>query len=288
MILVVGGTGRLGTLVVRRLVASGHRVRVLTRGPARGAHLVGPEVELVIGDLRDPPTLAPAVMGVDTVVSAAHGFEGTGRDNPASVDRDGNANLVQATAEVGAAVVLVSIVGAAPDHPMELFRMKAAAEKTVRRSGCAWTVVRSAAFAELHLELMRQSAGDSGRPLVFGRGDNPVNFVSVIDVAAVVDLAVRNPGMRGRVLEVAGPANLTFNELAALAQRRLGTSDRKPRHIPRPVLRSLATTRHVINSRIARRAGAAVVLDTEDMALGAGPLRGAYPQVPCTVVTAAL
>ena len=32
-------------------------------------------------------------------------------------------------------------------------------------------------------------AGRSGRPLVFGKGDNPINFVSVIDVAAVVEHA---------------------------------------------------------------------------------------------------
>ena len=41
MILVVGGTGTLGTRLVRRLSDRGQSVRVLTRDPARAAHLPG-------------------------------------------------------------------------------------------------------------------------------------------------------------------------------------------------------------------------------------------------------
>ena len=57
MILVAGATGTLGTEVVRRLADRGEPVRVLTRDPARAAHL--PEtVEILAGDLRDPATIA--------------------------------------------------------------------------------------------------------------------------------------------------------------------------------------------------------------------------------------
>lgn len=51
---------------------------------------------------------------------------------------------------------------------------------------------------------------------MFGRGDNPVNFVSAADVAALTALTVTDPGLRGQVLELGGPDNLTFNQLAAL------------------------------------------------------------------------
>ena len=50
-VLVAGGTGRLGTLVVERLVARGRQVRVLTRDPQRAAHLPS-AVEVVQGDVR--------------------------------------------------------------------------------------------------------------------------------------------------------------------------------------------------------------------------------------------
>ena len=69
------------------------------------------------------------------------------------------------------------------------------------------------------------------KPLVFGRGDNPINFVSVDDVAAVVARAVTDLQLRDMVLEVGGPENLTFNQLAALLQSVCGLPG-KVRHVP--------------------------------------------------------
>jgi uncharacterized protein YbjT (DUF2867 family) len=265
VILVAGGTGRLGALVVAGLTARGERVRVLTRDPTRAASLEGPLVEVALGDVRDPSSLGPAVAGARTVVSAVHGFAGPGRVTPESVDRDGNANLVAAARAATADMVLVSVFGATAGHPMELFRMKAAAEDNLRTSGVPWTIVRASGFLELYLDLMRRTAGGSGRPLVFGRGQNPINFVAVTDVAhAVVDAAF-DPSQRGRTVTVTGPRNLTLNELAAMAQQELGTAAKPPRHIPRAALRVLAATHVVGNSAVSRQANAALIMDTIDM-----------------------
>ena len=125
-----------------------------------------------------------------------------------------NANLIDAAARAGAAFVLVSVVGASPGHPIGLFRAKHAAEDTLRASGIGWTIVRATAFMETWATIMSQSLQTSGKVLVFGRGDNPVNFVSATDVAAVTALAVTDPGLRGQVLELGGPDNLTFNQEA--------------------------------------------------------------------------
>ena len=273
MILVAGGTGRLGRLVVAEFVARGEPIRVLTRDAARSGLPLGPLVEVVQGDVRARSTLPPAVAGVRVVVSAIHGFAGPGRVTPASVDRDGNANLVAAAKAAGADVVLMSVVGAAPDHAMELFRMKAAAESNLRTSGVQWTIVQASAFLELYLELLRRSAGRSGRPMVFGRGENPINFVAVTEVAGVVVGAVLDPSVRGRTLEVVGPRNLTLNELAAICRREVGTVGKGPRHLPRPALRALAASRFVMASGPARQAHAALIMDSADMTDGSHPTR---------------
>ena len=150
MILVAGGTGTLGTQLVRLLTERGRPVRVLTRDPGRAAQLPG-TVETITGDVRDPATVAAAVAGCTTVVSAVHGFAGPGRPSPESVDRDGNRALIQAAAAAGAEhVVLVSVLDAAPDHPMSLHRAKFAAEQALRTSGLAWTIVRPAAYLRGH------------------------------------------------------------------------------------------------------------------------------------------
>ena len=117
--------------------------------------------------------------------------------------------------------------------------MKHAAEEYLRASGAPWTIVRATAFAEFWLDLLDQTAGASGRPVIFGRGANPINFVSVSDVAALVERAVVDPSTRGATFEIGGPQNLSFNELAAGLQR---ASERTapPRHVPRAMLRLLA------------------------------------------------
>ena len=243
-----GGTGRLGSLVVRGLAGTGADVTVLTRDPARARHLSG-VAALVTGDVRRPETLPPAVAGCDVVVSAVHGFAGPGKVSPESVDRDGNANLIAAAAGAGAEMVMVSVVGASPASPMDLFRCKWAAEEHLRQSGLPWTIVRATAFAETWAAIM-------SRPVVLGRGENPVNFVSVHDVASAVQDAVVASDRRGRVLEIGGPENLTFNQLAALIEGLRG-SGRRVRHVPRPLLRALAP--------LHRMPRAALAMDTTDL-----------------------
>ncbi|MGZ7035958.1 MAG: NAD-dependent epimerase/dehydratase family protein, partial [Ilumatobacteraceae bacterium] len=62
--LVTGGTGYFGSLLVRRLVTAGHRVRVLDLNSAVD---LGDDVELMIGDIRDADVVARAVAGCDIV-----------------------------------------------------------------------------------------------------------------------------------------------------------------------------------------------------------------------------
>jgi uncharacterized protein YbjT (DUF2867 family) len=267
VILVAGGTGRLGRELVARLTGEGREVRVLTRDPARAAHLSG--VEVVVGDVRRPADLTAAVHGVDVVVSAVHGFSAWGR-GPASVDRDGNAHLVDAAAAVGAHVVLLSGLGASATHPIELFRMKAAAEEHLRAAGVPWTIIRPGAFLELYQELIRRTIGRSGRPLIFGRGDNPIVFTPVADVADAVHQAIADPACRGRTIELAGPT-MTMNELAVSL---LDSSDLTPRHVPRPLLHLLSGAR---GTPLGRQAAAALVMDSHDMTHRIRPESGHQP-----------
>ena len=148
-VLVAGGTGRLGALVVTALAARGVQVRVLTRDRPRAARLAGPHVETVLGDVRDPASTAAAIAGVRVVVSAVHGFAGPGGVTPASVDRDGNIHLIEAARAAGAEVVLMSVVGAAPNSAMELFRMKHAAETALAASAVPATIIHTTTFTKL-------------------------------------------------------------------------------------------------------------------------------------------
>lgn len=278
MIAVVGGTGRLGRLVTTRLVGAGEQVRVLARS-APEAPFSGSEFAPL--DLRDHRTTRPAIEGAATVVAAAHGMDPSGGESPASVDRDGNIALVDAARQEGADVVLVSVVGASPDHPLELHRMKWAAEQHLRSSGVGCTIVRASAFAEMWIEMLRRSTAGGQGPQVFGEGENPVNFVSVADVAVAVARAATDLALRGSVVDVGGPEDLTLDELARLVRPGV-----EPRHVPRPALRVMGQAARPFRPSLARLARMSLAMDRADLRFDATPARTAYPWLPCTSVRA--
>jgi uncharacterized protein YbjT (DUF2867 family) len=252
VIVVAGGTGTLGTRLVPRLVGQGLAVRVLTRDPARAQHLAGPGVEVARGDVRDPASVAGALRGASTVISAVHGFAGPGGVSPASVDRAGNAHLVDAAARTGAAFVLVSVVGASPGHPIELFRAKHAAEEMLRASGIPWTIARATAFMETWGTLMGRQLQTSGK-----------------------------------ILELGGPSDLTFNQVAAILQETTGRRA-AVRHIPRPALHTMAMATARLKPALARQARAALAMDTINMTFDPAPTRRAFPDLPNTDMPSAL
>jgi len=72
--LVTGGTGFLGSALVRRLLQAGHQVRVLdndSRGSAACLDDIRSDIEMVSGDIRDAEAVAAAVQGVDSVCHLA-------------------------------------------------------------------------------------------------------------------------------------------------------------------------------------------------------------------------
>lgn len=72
--LVTGGTGFLGSALVRRLVAAGARVRILDNGSRGSTRRLGEaegRVETVVGDVREPGVVADACRGMDVVLHLA-------------------------------------------------------------------------------------------------------------------------------------------------------------------------------------------------------------------------
>lgn len=102
-ILVTGGTGQIGSSIVKALAARGDYVRCLVRKSINPGLLNGLSVELVEGDVTEPESLTSAVHGIEAVVHAAGVVSYWRRMNKAMlrVNVDGTRNLLNAAVDAG-------------------------------------------------------------------------------------------------------------------------------------------------------------------------------------------
>lgn len=99
----------------------------------------------------------------------------------------------------------------------------------------------------------------------------------------MVDLAIHDPSLRGQLLEVAGPENLTLTQLA----NRLIAASGKPgrtRRVPLPLLRTMAVLARPLSPVFARQAQAAVVMNTTDMTVDVSAIRDRFPTIPASTL----
>ena len=103
MILVVGGTGKLGSRVVTVLRAGGRDVRCLVRPGTDESALARQGADVVRGDLTEPASLPQACKGISTVVATAtviaRRLAGARRPSIHQVDQLGMAALIDAAEE---------------------------------------------------------------------------------------------------------------------------------------------------------------------------------------------
>ncbi len=286
MIAIAGGTGRLGAELAARLVERGLQVRILARDPSRVPEPLRGRTEVVRADVRDPATLAVALEGADTVVSAITGFGGPGAAGARAVDGDGNIALIDAAEAAGARhFVLLSVRSAAPDAPVRLFREKHRAEQRLGASRMTGTIIRPTAYMETWLDLMGLPLVTTGRTRIFGRGRNPMNFVSASDVAAIAELALTDPSLQGTVIDAIGPENLTMNELVETVRRVTGAAGRVD-HASPGMMRVLAAVLRFAKPILADQVRAGLLMDTADMRVDPRDGRSRFPSVPMTTLEA--
>ncbi|MXW19175.1 MAG: SDR family oxidoreductase [Gammaproteobacteria bacterium] len=203
LVLVAGATGKTGVLVVQQLKAKGYPVRAFVRNAQKAADRLGPDVEAVVGDLRDPASIAATLDGVDVVVNAAGSGVPAPDDNmPEHVDFEGARNLADAAAGAGVGhYVLISSMGATQDdHQLNrLFNniliWKRKGEDAVAASGIPYTIIRPGG--------LNDGPGNE-QTVIFEQGDLPglEKAISRADVARVTVAAVKDDGARNKVFEI--------------------------------------------------------------------------------------
>jgi uncharacterized protein YbjT (DUF2867 family) len=277
MILIAGGTGVLGSAIARRLLDEGRSVRVMTRVPDRARALAERGAEVIVADLRDLTSLDRAFEGATHVVTTANAFIGTGADSVAAIDEHGHRNLIKAArrARVRQFVYTsASVVDAA--RTIDFFDAKFQIEVELRRSGLPYTILRPTAFMETWAQLIGEPLIKTGKTDIFGSGDNPINFVAVADVATVAVMTIDRPDALNATVEIVGPENLTFLQVADVFERVTGKSGRR-RHVPLQAMRVIAAVGGLFNPVLARKVKAGMMMATVPQAYDPAAMLKQYP-----------
>lgn len=212
MILVVGATGLVGRTIAMQLLAEGHRVRVLVRPGSDYAGLEAAGAEAVLGDLKDPASLAAACRSIATVVTTANSSMRGGEDTAESVDLHGNRALIEAAeAALVSQFVFVSALGVSVDSPVPFFRAKALTEQRLRESGMPHTILSPNLFVEIWAAGVVGGPARAGQPVTLvGAASRRHTFISMHDVARFAVACVGHPAAMNATLPLGGPDALTW------------------------------------------------------------------------------
>ena len=201
-VLVVGGTGTLGTAVAHQLRADGYQVRLLVRREVRRSHLGG--TEYIIGDLEDEDSLRRALDGCHALHLSVRG--GPTAEQFDRVEHHGSGRLARLAAQAGVErLTFVSHSLAAPDAPAPDLRAKFHAEEAIATSGVPYTIFRPTYFMDT---LPRHVQGR--RAVVLGRQARPLHMVAATDFARLVSRSLTVPQSVGLHLDVHGPQAITI------------------------------------------------------------------------------
>lgn len=280
MILIVGGTSALGSTLTRRLLAAGESVRVMTRVPARAAALRAAGATVVQGDLLDHNSLVRACEDARAVVAAAHSFLGRGREASVHVDGEGHRQLIDVAKAAGVRhFVYTSVYDYSPAYrAVPFFRIKFEVERHLKASGLRYTIFRPTAFMDSHAhDLIGAPILAKGKVTLFGRGEQPRNFVAADDVAQFVVLALRDASLAGETVDIGGPENLTNMEVVRLYERVSGRQA-KVTHVPLGVLRAMHGPVRLLHPGLGQVLQTAIVGDsTDQQRFDARPLAARFP-----------
>lgn len=200
----------VGTEICRLLTAGGKPVKALVRAtsdPAKVDKLKSLGATVVQGDLRDAASLKAACQGVSAVISTASSMPFAyqpGENAPHTTDQDGYLSLVAAAKEAGVQqFIYTSFPPMAAAFPLQ--DAKRAVEQSLRASGLTFTLLHPTYFTEVWLSPAVGFDFPNRKVSLYGTGENPISWISFLDVAQFAVACLDNPAAKNATLDLGGP-----------------------------------------------------------------------------------
>ncbi|MGK9055062.1 NmrA family NAD(P)-binding protein [Xaviernesmea oryzae] len=214
-ILVTGATGRLGRLVVERLIALEQPVRVFTRRPETARKLFGKAVQIALGEFADGTSLEAALRGAERLLLLS----------PISATLVADQIAVANAAAASGARRIVKISGSdwTIDPPGSSISgdAHAAVERHLGKLPLERVCLRPNAWMQVSLaNTIRQVL--SGNPVFAANPDAGVGYIDARDIADVAVHQLLADQVAGETLNLTGPHVATPRQIAGLLSAALG------------------------------------------------------------------
>ena len=218
-LVVLGGTGFIGSHLLAQLANDGHRITVLSRNrEQRRAINVLPNVRTISTDVYDRKSLETHIAGHDAVINLVGILNETGGNTFTHAHVDLTATLIAACRQAGVRRIHLMSSLNAGNKASTYLKTRGEAEAQVRNSGLDWTIYRpSVVYGEgdslvsRFLKLLKM-----GPVLPLARPHAVFAPVFVGNVAAAIRRCLDDRASIGQIFELYGPDNL---ELVALVRR---------------------------------------------------------------------
>ncbi len=225
-LLLLGGTGFVGSRLVARLAAQGHGVRVLSRNREKHRELgILPGVSVYSANIYDRATLVRYLRGSDAVINLVGILNETGSAKFRKAHVDLTATLVAACRESGARRIhQMSSLRAGEGQSMYLVT-RGEAERVVRASGLQWTIYRPSVIFGVGDGLVTRFARLLGMlpVLPLARPHAHLAPVAVEDVVeAMMRAIMAGPSSVGQVYELFGPETLELVRIVRMVAAAAG------------------------------------------------------------------
>ncbi len=278
MILVTGGTGFVGSNLIRRLRKADIAVRAVVRDPEKAQALKDIGVDVVEGDVSGKASLEKAAEGCERVVHLVGIIQETPGATFRSVHVEGTRNVLEAARKAGARHFFYqSALGTRPGAKSEYHKTKWEAEELVRASGIPFTILRPSLiygpgdrFTIRLKEMIRLS------PVlpIIGSGKSKVQPIYIEDVVSCIVKAVTSDSFYNEMYEVGGPEQLTFEEVTMAIAAAMGVK-RPAVHMPLFLVKSAARMLESVLPQPPLTTDQLIMLQ-EDNVCGMGDIRDAF------------